>query len=175
MNKLESSPVVVDEPATEKKGFWTIDRIVIYSVLAIAVAVALNDYRIRSRWESDFTQLQAAVTVANTPAIMDASKADPTLVETIRNGGGVSDWIADRGYAVDVARSSEFEQVFSTSSGIRTFFVNVDIRRFGVEGEREKVILVRRNDLYAWNGGPDAEKEIIVSEVPEGEDSQGGR
>ena len=57
MNELESSPTVADEPATEKKGFWTIDRIVIYSVLAVAVVVALNDYRVRSRWESDFSEL----------------------------------------------------------------------------------------------------------------------
>jgi len=173
MSELESSPTVVDETATEKKGFWTIDRIVIYTVLAIAVVVALNDYRVRSRWESDFAELQAAVTVANTPGIMDASKADPTLVETIRNGGGVSDWIAGRGYVVDDARSSEFEQVFSTSSGIRTFFVNVDTRRFGVEDEGENVILVRRNDVYAWNDNTDTEKEITVSEVREGEGSQG--
>ena len=173
MNELESSPTVVDETATEKKGFWTIDRIVIYTVLAIAVVVALNDYRVRSRWESDFTELQAAVTVANTPGIMDASKADPTLVETIRNGGGVSGWIADRGYVVDDVRSSEFEQVFSTSSGIRTFFFNVDIRRSGEEGEWENVILVRRNDLYAWIDDTDVENEIIVNEVPEGEGSQG--
>ena len=129
MNELDTSPAVADEPATDKKGFWTIDRIVIYTVLAIAVVVALNDYRVRSRWESDFAELQAAVTVANTPGVIDVSKADPTLVETIRNGDGVSDWIAGRGYVVDDARSSEFEQVFSTSSGIRTFFVNVDIRR----------------------------------------------
>ena len=173
MNELESSPTVVDETATEKKGFWTIDRIVIYTVLAIAVVVALNDYRVRSRWESDFTELQAAVTVANTPGIMDASKADPTLVETIRNGGGVSGWIAGRGYVVDDVRSSEFEQVFSTSSGIRTFFFNVDIRRSGEEGEWENVILVRRNDLYAWIDDTDVENEIIVNEVPEGEGSQG--
>ena len=171
MNELESSPTEADEPATEKKGFWTIDRIVIYSVLAVAVVVALNDYRVRSRWESDFSELQAAVTVANTPAVMDAANADATLVKTIRNGGGVSGWIADRGYAVDVSRSSEFEQVYSTSSGVRTFFVNVDIRRSGVDGEREEVILVSRKDQYAWNVEGD-EKENIVSQQPEGEASQ---
>jgi hypothetical protein len=172
MNELESSPTEADEPATEKKGFWTIDRIVIYSVLSVAVVVALNDYRVRSRWESDFTELQAAVTVANTPAVMDAANADATLVKTIRNGGGVSGWIADRGYAVDVSRSSEFEQVYSASSGVRTFFVNVDIRRSGVDGEREEIILVSRKDQYAWNVEGD-EKENIVSQEPEGEASQG--
>ena len=172
MNERESSPTEMDEPATEKKGFWTIDRIVMYSVLAVAVVVALNDYRVRSRWESDFSELQAAVTVANAPAVMAAGNADATLVKTIRNGGGVSGWISDRGYAVDVSRSSEFEQVYSTSSGVRTFFVNVDIRRSGVDGEREEIILVNRKDQYAWNVGDD-EKENVVSQTLAGEGSQG--
>lgn len=172
MNERESSPTVADDPATEKKRFWTLDRIVIYAVLAVAVVVALNDYRVRSRWESDFSELQAAVTVANTPAVMAADNADATLVKTIRNGGGVSGWIADRGYAVDVSRSSEFEQVYSTSSGVRTFFVNVDIRRSGVDGEREEIILVNRKDQYAWNVGYD-EKENVVSQRLAGEASQG--
>lgn len=172
MNERESSPTEMDEPATEKNGFWTIDRIVMYSVLAVAVVVALNDYRVRSCWESDFSELQAAVTVANAPAVMAAGNADATLVKTIRNGGGVSGWISDRGYAVDVSRSSEFEQVYSTSSGVRTFFVNVDIRRSGVDGEREEIILVNRKDQYAWNVGDD-EKENVVSQTLAGEGSQG--
>ena len=174
MSELESNPTEATEAATEKKGFWTIDRIVIYSVLAIAVVVAANDYRVRHRWESDFSELQAAVTVANTPAVLDAGNADPTLVKTIRSGSGVSEWIVDRGYAVDNSRSTESEQVFSKSSGVRTFFVNVDIRRSGVEGEREEIILVSRSDQYAWNVET-AENESAASLPPAGEGSRGAQ
>ena len=174
MNEQDTNPIEADTTATEKKGFWTLDRIITYSVLAIAVAVVLNDYRVRSIWESDFAELLAAVTVANTPGVMDAGDADSTLVSKIRSGTGVSGWMADRGYAIDDSRSTEFELVFSTSSGVRTFFVNVDVRRSGREGERrEETILVSRDDFYAWNARPVIEKESSASEETDGEGSRG--
>jgi len=175
MNEQDTSPIEADATVTQKKGFWTLDRIITYSVLAIAVVAALNDYRIRSQWESDFTELQASVTVANTPAAMDAVSADSTLVDTIRSGAGVSGWMVDHGYALDDSRSSEYEQVFSTSSGIRTFFVNVDVRHSGNEGQRrEEIILVTREDFYAWNARPGIEKESITSDETDAGGSQGG-
>jgi hypothetical protein len=174
MDEQETSPIEADSVVAEKKGFWTIDRIITYSVLSIAVIVALNDYRVRNKWESDFEELFDAVTVVNTPGIMDADNADAALVQTIRSGTGVSGWMADRGYAVDDSQSSEFELVFSTSSGIRTFFVNVDIRRSGKEGQRrEEIILVSRDDFYAWNARPGNEKETMVSENAGGAGSGG--
>ena len=137
--------------------------------------MALNDYRIRSKWESDFSELDAAVTMAKTPGVMEAADADSTLVAAIRSGAGVSGWMAERGYVIDDSLSSEFELVFSASSGIRTFFVNVDVRREGKEGQRrEQVILVSREDYYAWNARPGIEKESSGSDAVDGEGSQGG-
>ena len=174
MDEQETSPIEADAVVAEKKGFWTIDRIITYSVLAIAVIVALNDYRVRNKWESDFEELFDAVTSVNTPGIIDADNADAALVQTIRSGTGVSGWMADRGYAIDDSRSSEFELVFSASSGIRTFFVNVDIRRSGKEGQRrEEIILVSRDDFYAWNARPGVEKESSASEETDAEGSRG--
>lgn len=169
MNQTDSNPIQTDPAAVEKKAFWTLDRVVIYTVLAIAAVVALNDYRVRGQWESDFAELDIAVTVAETPMTLDAGNVDSTLVESIRSGDGLSNWMTDRGYEVDDSHSSETENVFFKSSGIRTFYVNVDIYPNG------RVRSTYREAFYAWNVKPGVEKRDLTSKVTVGDGSPGGQ
>ncbi|MBT4693423.1 MAG: hypothetical protein HOB73_08775 [Planctomycetaceae bacterium] len=176
MEQQDISPSDKDLTATEKERFWTVDRVITCGVLAIAVVVVLIDYRVRTTWESDFEELLTAVTMAKTPGLVDTGDVDLTLVDTIRSGAGVSRWLEDRGYVIDQSLSSDFERIFSISSGIRTCFVNVDVRRSGIQGDqREEIILVSREDFYAWNSRPGTEQESIAREDPEGAGSRGGQ
>ena len=166
MHDQDSSTTEKETFEDQKKGFWTIDRIVIYFVLAIAVLISLNDFRIRSQWESDYDDLVAAVRRVNTPHTIDGSEVDSTLVETVRSVAEVNDWLVDRGYAVDEAHSSEVERAFSTSSGIRTFVVYLDVHQ-------EVITSVSREQFYVWNKNPENAKEGSVSEQTGGEGSRG--
>ena len=159
-----------------KKGFWTLDRIVIYFVLTAAVLVGANDYWVRSQWESDYEQLVAAVRFVNTPRTIDATDVDLTLVETIRSGRGVKDWMIDHGYTIDDLQSSEFEQIYQTSSGVRTFFVNIDVRR-NTSGDKhlEVITSVSREELYAWNEMPRGQQVGGTDEETSDGESRGGR
>lgn len=168
MNQQDNSNSETDPATVSKKTFWTIDRIVIYAVLAIAVVISLNDYRVRGQWESDFTNVDMAVTMAKTPTTLDGNNVDSALVEAIRSGAGVSNWMTKRGYEMDDSHSSETELVFYKSSGIRTFYVNVDIYPDG------QIRSIYREDFYAWNRKPDVVKENSASEVTGREGSQGG-
>lgn len=169
MTQQENSPSETEPVTVEKGGFWTIDRIVIYAVLAIAVVVALNDYRVRSQWESDFAELDMAVTMVKTPSTLDTdNNVDSTLVDSIRSGAGVSNWMTERGYAIDDLHSSETENVFYKSSGIRTFYITVDIYSNG------QIRSTYREGFYAWNGKPGIEEEDHAGEVTDGGGSQGG-
>lgn len=176
MKKPETSTMEAGECADVTKGFWTVDRIVIYSILAVAVVAAVNDYRLRSQWESDFEDLQLAVTRANTPGLLNKSDADSTLVKSVRSGVGVGGWLAERGYEVDDLRSSNSELVYFTSSGIRTFFINVDVRReFNQSEEIERTILVSRSNCYLWNQSSEIENKTIASAESAGEGYRGGQ
>jgi hypothetical protein len=169
MNQQENSPSETEPVTVEKRMFWTIDRIVIYAVLAIAVVVALNDYRVRSQWESDFAELDMAVTMVKTPSTSDTdNNVDSTLVDSIRSGASVSNWMTERGYAIDDLHSSETENVFYRSSGIRTFYITVDIYSNG------QIRSTYREGFYAWNGKPGIEKGDHAGEVTGGGGSQGG-
>ncbi|MBT4012221.1 MAG: hypothetical protein HOF15_07855 [Planctomycetaceae bacterium] len=170
-NQNEATPA-----GDRKKGFWTLDRIIIYFVLGVAVLVGANDYWVRSQWESDYEQLVAAVTFVNTPRTIDATDVDLALVETIRSGGGVKDWMIDHGYTVDDLQSSEFEQIYQTSSGVRTFFVNIDVRR-DTSGDKhlEVITSVSRDELYAWNEMPGGQQVGGTDEETSGGQSRGGR
>ena len=143
------------------RRFWTADRVVIYLLLIVAVVAGLNDYRVRTGWESDFDDLDAAVTAYKNPTLLKSDdQYDQSLVETLQLNDGVDQWLEDKGYTLDADRSDATERVFVSSSGLRQFWVVVDYMQMGKdENLVRKVTSVSREQYYLWQELPAIEED----------------
>ena len=146
----------IDKP----QRFWTADRVVIYLLLIVAVVAGLNDYRVRTGWESDFDDLDAAVTAYKNPTLLKSDdQYDQSLVDTLQLNDGVDQWLEDKGYTLDADRSDATERVFVTSSGLRQFWVVVDYMQMGQDETLvRKVTSVSREQYYLWEELPETEE-----------------
>ena len=157
MTDQESNDEAVQTPDKTQR-FWTADRVVVYFLLAVAVVVGLNDYRIRTGWESDFDDLDMAVTAAKNPILIPESEVgqlDRDLIETIQTTDGVDQWLEGKGYSLDADRSDDTERVFVATSGLRQFWVVVDYIQIGQDEKLlRRVTNVSREQYYLWEELP---------------------
>lgn len=124
-----SSPLetqAADEQASadlENAASYLRQRIIVYGLLAIFAAIALNDYRVRSQWEDERQVLSD--TLIHSKGLPQSS-SDMDALHLMRDGRGVDTWLQDLGYILDEDRSTKKVRVFVKDSGFREYWLTVD-------------------------------------------------
>ncbi|MBA63971.1 MAG: hypothetical protein CMJ76_16575 [Planctomycetaceae bacterium] len=120
--KNESS---ADEPLADgnKPSSHVTQRVIVYGILLVFVVIALNDYRLRTAWESDYQILSDSL-IHSKGLPQETSSAE--LVELMQDRKGVDLWLEERGYQLAEDRSSHKLRVYVKSSGFRQFWLVVD-------------------------------------------------
>ena len=96
-----------DSAAGEQPSSHLIQRAVVYGTLVIFLLVALNDYRLRTAWESEYQTLADSLIHSKG---LPQETSTPELVELMATRKGVDSWLEKRGYELtkDRAISCEF-------------------------------------------------------------------
>ena len=126
-----------------------VQRGIIYGLLLIFVAIALNDFRIRKGWENDCQILADSLIHSKG---LPQENADAELVELMLNRNGVGPWLDKRGYTFADDRSGFKLRVYAKNSGLRQFWIVVD---YHIGGTKESPVLTTINftpeSYYFWD------------------------
>ena len=138
-----------------------VQRGIIYGLLLIFVAIALNDFRIRKGWENDCQILADSLIHSKG---LPQENADAELVELMLNRNGVGPWLDKRGYTFADDRSGFKLKVYAKDSGLRQFWIVVD---YHVGGTKESPVMTTINftpeDHYFWDVAAPSEANSKVA------------
>ena len=129
LEETTSSPLetqATDEQASAEPDNATSylrQRLLVYGLLAVFAAIALNDYRVRSQWEDERQILSD--TLIHSKGLPQSS-SDMDALHLMRDGRGVDTWLEDLGYVLDDERSTKKVRVFVKDSGFREYWLTVD-------------------------------------------------
>ena len=130
----------------------TKQRVIIYGLLLLFAVFALNDYRLRTQWESESQTILDTLTHSKG---LPRPGSDAEVLKSMREGKGIDTWLESRGYTLDPSRSTTKLRVFIKGSGLRSYWLVVDYHAGGTQEEPFLTTLnVTQQSYYAWDAKP---------------------
>ena len=130
----------------------TRQRVIIYGLLLLFAAFALNDYRLRTQWESESQTILDTLTHSKG---LPRPGSDAEVLKSMREGKGIDTWLESCGYTLDPSRSTKKLRVFTKGSGLRSYWLVVDYHAGGTqEAPFLTTLNVTQQSYYAWDEKP---------------------